>query len=342
MRIDRLERTVAILLALIFNSAIVRAQPVEDFYRGKSLKLLVSAAVGGGADLYARVFARHYGKHIPGHPTFVVQNVPGAAGLLVAGQMQKSAPRDGSVIAFLQRNNLVEPLLADHDLGFDPRRLNWLGSLNKDTYVIVAWHTAPVKTIEDALHRELVLGNTGGGTENVTFPLLLNRTLGTKFKLVRGYKGSDEVALAIERGEVQGRAITWTTLRSDHANWLAENKVNVLVQLAMRRLQDLPVVPSALEYVKSASDRQLFEFMFAPLEAGRPIALPPDTPPDRLAALRKAFAELAADPEFLAEITSRGGSVEFFAGDQTQALIENIYRTPPEILSKAREIRTLP
>jgi len=270
----------------------------------------------------------------------VVQNIPGAAGLLLAKQMQHSAPRDGSVLGVLQRNNLAEPLFADHDIGFDPRRLNWLGSLNKDTYVIIAWHTAPVKTIEDALRRELVLGNTGGGTENVTFPLLLNHTLGTKFRLVRGYKGSDELALAIERGEVQGRAVTWTTLRGDHAAWLVERKVNLLIQLAMQRHPDLPAVPSVLDHVTRASDRQLLELMFAPLEAGRPIALPPEMPPDRLAALRTAFERLGKDPDFLAEIASRGSSVELLSGHETQVLVENLYRTPPEILARAREIRS--
>jgi len=339
MRGDRRLSVFAILVTLVLMAGEAKAQSVEDFYRGRVVKLLVSAAVGGGADLYARIFARHYGKHVPGHPTFVVQNVPGAAGLLVAGQMQNTAPRDGSVIAFLQRNNLAEPLLADQDLGFDPRRLNWLGSLNKDTYVIAAWHTAATKTIEDAFKHELVLGNTGGGTENVTFPLLLNKTLGTKFKLVRGYKGSDEVALAIERGEVQGRAITWTTMRGEHADWLKDHKVNLIVQLAMQRHPDLPTVPSALDYVNSTGDRQLFEFMFAPLEAGRPVAVSPDTPRDRLAALRTAFAALAADPAFEAEIASRGGSVELLTGQQTQALVDNIYRTPRDVLLRAREVR---
>lgn len=339
MPIVQLRNMIAILLAMVSGTSIANAQSVEEFYRGRLVKLLVSAAVGGGADLYARVFARHFGRHIPGQPTFVVQNIPGAAGLTLAGQLQNTAPRDGSVIGVLQRNNLAEPLFADHDIGFDPRRLNWLGSLNKDTYVIIGWHTASVKTIDDALQRELVLGNTGGGTENVTFPLLLNRTLGTKFKLVRGYKGSDELALAIERGEVQGRAITWATMRSEHASWLADRKVNLLVQMATERHPDLPNVPSVLDYATNPSDRQLFELMFAPLKAGRPIALPPGTPPDRLAALRKAFVELADDREFLAEIASRGTSVELLAGDETQTLVADLYRTPPDVVAKARAIR---
>ena len=203
------------------------AQSVENFYRGRTAKLIVAAAPGGGADLYARVLARHLGKHIPGHPTFVIQNTPGAAGLLVARQLQSSPPGDGSVIALLQRNNLLEPLLSNRDVGFDPRKVIWIGSLNKDTYLIFSWHTSGVRTLEDAMQKELILGNTGGGNENVTFPLLLNQTIGTRFKLVRGYKGSGDLAIAIERGEVQGRAMTWTTLRGDHPDWLKDKKVDV-------------------------------------------------------------------------------------------------------------------
>ena len=143
----------------------------------------------------------------------------------------------------LQRNNLLEPLLSDRDVGFDPRKVTWIGSLNKDTYLIFSWHTSGVRTLEDARQKELILGNTGGGNENVTFPLLLNQTIGTKFRLVRGYKGSGDLAIAIERGEVQGRAMTWTTLRGEHPDWLKDNKVNVIVQLALKRNADLPVFP---------------------------------------------------------------------------------------------------
>src|SRR4030088_241634 len=226
-------------------STFADAQSIEDFYRGRSVRLTVAAAPGGGADLYARVLARHLAKHIPGQPTFIVQNTPGAAGLLEPRQLQNAAPGDGSVVALLQRNNLLEPLLSDRDLGFDPRKVTWIGSLNKDTYLIFSWHTSGVRTIEDAMQKELILGNTGGANENVTFPLLLNQTLGTRFRLVRGYKGSGDLSIAVERGEVQGRAITWTTLRGDHPEWLSEKKIDVIVQLALKRNADLPDVPSA-------------------------------------------------------------------------------------------------
>src|SRR5262245_60949 len=212
-RLDKLGLAAAALALrcrLIWSAMPSRAQgqTVERFYRGRTVKLMLAAAPGGGADIYARTLVRHLGRQIPGNPTFVIINQPGAGGLLAAGSLQNAAPKDGSTIGFLQRNNLIEPVLAEKDGGFDPRRVAWLGSLNRDTYVIFAWHTSGIRTIEDAMARELILGNTGGGNENVTYPLMLNQVAGTRFKLVRGYKGSADVAVAIERGEVQGRAMT--------------------------------------------------------------------------------------------------------------------------------------
>ena len=289
-------------------------------------------------DLYARVLARHLGKHIPGHPTFVIQNTPGAAGLLVARQLQSSPPGDGSVIALLQRNNLLEPLLSNRDVGFDPRKVIWIGSLNKDTYLIFSWHTSGVRTLEDAMQKELILGNTGGGNENVTFPLLLNQTIGTRFKLVRGYKGSGDLAIAIERGEVQGRAMTWTTLRGDHPDWLKDKKVDVIVQLALKRNADLPAVPSAVEYIKNENDRRLYQLLLATLDVGRPFAVAKGTPPDRVAAIRKAFGELSEDREFLKELEHRGGSIEYLTGEEVEQVISSIYMTPRDIIDRARSL----
>jgi tripartite-type tricarboxylate transporter receptor subunit TctC len=329
---------IAAAQVLLGASAIeARAQSVEDFYRGRSLKMTVAAAPGGGADLYARVVVRHLGRHIPGNPSFVVQHTPGAAGLLAARQLQGSAPGDGSVIALLQRNNLLEPLLADRDVGFDPRKVTWVGSLSKDTYLIFSWHTSAVRTIEDAMQRELILGNTGGGNENVMFPLLLNQTLGTKFKLVRGYKGGGDLAIAIQRGEVQGRAITWTTLRADHPDWVRDKQINVIV-LALKRNPDLPDVPAAVEYLKDEKDRRLYQLLFATFEAGRPFAIANGTPPDRVAALRKAFAELSRDGEFLRELTRRGGAMEYMGGEEIEQLISSIYATPRDVIERARTL----
>jgi tripartite-type tricarboxylate transporter receptor subunit TctC len=333
----KLGLTIMAAVLLGASSIVAHAQSVEDFYRGRSLRMTVAAAPGGGADLYARVVVRHLSRHIPGNPSIVVQHTPGAAGLLAARQLQGSAPGDGSVIALLQRNNLLEPLLAERDVGFDPRKVTWVGSLSKDTYLIFSWHTSGVRTIEDAMQRELILGNTGGGNENVMFPLLLNQTLGTKFKLVRGYKGGGDLALAIQRGEVQGRAITWTTLRADHPDWVRDKKINVIV-LALKRSQELPDVPAAVEYLKDEKDRRLYQLLFATFEAGRPFAVASGTPPDRVAALRNAFAELARDREFLRELALRGGSMEYMSGEEIEQLIPSIYATPRDIIDRARAL----
>ena len=328
-----------LLLALSLTFAhSVRSQTVEELYKGKTLKFVVAAAPGGGADLYARLVSKYYSRFIPGNPAIVVQNVPGAGGMTAASQLMNNTAKDGSVFALLQRNNLVEPLISERRSGFDPRKLKWLGSLNKDTYVIIAWHTSPVKTLDDVKKFELVLGNTGGGNENVTFPEMMNKTLGTKFRLVRGYPGSHDVALAIERGEVQGRAVTWTTLIGEHSNWLKEKKINIIAQLGLGRNPHVGDIPNATEFTTKPEDKALFDFMFSPLEAGRPFAMPPETPAPILDAMRKAFVDMAKDKEFVEELNQRGGSVELLNGTDTQALIDKLFETPEPILVNARAL----
>ena len=327
-----------LLAAASITFAGATAQTIEDNYKGKQLRFVVAAAPGGGADLYARALQKHFSKHVPGNPTLVVQNVPGAGGLTAASQIMNNPAKDGLVFALLQRNNLVEPLLSERQAGFDPRKVKWLGSLNKDTYVIISWHTTGVKTLADVQKTELLLGNTGGGNENSTLPELLNRTLGTKFKLVRGYPGSHEVGLAIERGEVQGRAVTWTTLRAEHSDWIQQGKIHMVTQIGMSKNPEIGNVQAAIDLVTNPDDRSLMEFMFSPLEAGRPFAMPPDTPEPILAAMRKAFVDLANDPEFVAELKARGGSVELLNGQDTQALVDRLYQTSGPVLNKARDL----
>ena len=328
---------VSVLAGLMFASSAF-SQTVEELYKGKQLKFVVAAAPGGGADLYARLVSKHFSRFIPGNPSIIVQNVPGAGGMTAASQLMNNPAKDGSVFALLQRNNLVEPLVSERRSGFDPRKLKWLGSLNKDTYVIIAWHTSGAKSLDDVKKAELLLGNTGGGNENVTFPEMMNKTLGTKFKLVRGYPGSHDVALAIERGEVQGRAVTWTTLVGEHSDWMRDKKINIIAQLGLGRNPDVGDIPNATEFVTNANDKSLFDFMFSPLEAGRPFAMPPETPAPVVEALRKAFVDMANDKEFVAELKARGGSVELLNGGDTQALINRLFETPEPTLARAREL----
>lgn len=339
MRVLNLACRMALAICAVASTAAsATAETVEQFYKGRQIRLVVSAAPGGGADGYARILVNHLGRHIPGNPTFLLLHQPGAGGLVAAGALQNTAPKDGGTIALLQRNNLLEPVLSERPSAFDPRRVAWVGSLNRDTFVIFDWHTAGVKTLQEAQAKEIVLGSTGVGNENITFPLLLNEIAGTKFKVTRGYKGSEELALAIQREEIHGRAMGWASFKSEHADWIAQKKVNVLVQIAMTKHADLQDVPLALDFVKTEADRKLYELLLTPLDAGRPFAVPAETPPDRIEALRRAFDAVTRDKAFITEVESRGGSVELMRGEDMQKLAEAIYQTPKELITRARAL----
>lgn len=320
-------------------SEAAHAQSVADFYKGKQMKVLVGSTPGGGNDLFARMFAKHYGKHVPGNPTWTVINMPGAGGILVTQQIYSLQPKDGSVIAAVQRGIPLEPMLSGKNLKYDSLKMKWLGSLNKETNLIIAWHTAPVKKADDLFKYEFICGAAGGGADSLTYPRLLNKALGTKFKIITGYAGGEEQSLAMEREEVHGRAsVPWTTVRANHGDWLRDKKINIIVQMALERDPDLPNVPNVLEYVKDPKDRQVFELLFARQETGRPYAAPPEIPTDRLAALRKAFTATAKDPEFIKEMEQRGGSVELLEWDEMEKLIAKLYKTPEEVVLMAREV----
>lgn len=326
---------VASLMALSSFPAV--AQSVEEFYKGKTVRLIVGSGAGGGSDVFARMFTKYFANHLPGRPTVVIQNIATAGGVIAIAQLYNTQPRDGTVIASVQRTIPVMPLMTDKDLNYDSRKMGWLGSLNKETNVIIAWHTSPIQTIDDVFKREMVVGTGGGSSDTHVYALLLNKTLGTKFKIVSGYPGGPEIDLAMERGEVEGRvSITWTSLKSSRAEWMKEKKVRVLAQMSLAREPDLPDTPNILEMVKDPNDRQVYEFLFSRQEVGRPFVAPPELPADRLAALRKALSDTAKDPAFLQEVTSKGGGIELLTGEEVQALIEKSYRTPPHILKAAQ------
>ena len=326
------------MMAVLASSG-VQAQSVEEFYKNKQYKVLVGSTPGGGNDLFARMFAKHFGKHVPGNPTWAVINMPGAGGILVTQQIYALQPKDGSVIAAVQRGVPLEPLLSGKDLKYDSLKMKWLGSLNKETNLIIAWYTAPVKTADDLFKYEFIAGAAGGGADSLTYPRLLNKTLGTHFKVITGYAGGEEQSLAMERGEVHGRAsVPWTTVRANHADWLRDKKINIIVQMALQRDPDLPDVPNIIEYVKDPKDKQVFELLFARQETGRPYAAPPEIPADRLAALRTAFVATAKDQAFIKDMEQRGGSVELLTAEEMEPLIARLYKTPEDVVLAARDI----
>ncbi|MCW1411275.1 tripartite tricarboxylate transporter substrate-binding protein [Rhizobium sp. 1AS11] len=329
-------------MALVFTALtaqVTHAQTPAEFYKGKTVTLIVSAAPGGGADLYARAFIKYFSKYLPGNPNVVINNLPGAGGLTAAGQLQNSEARDGTVVAMLQRNNLYLPLVSDEKIAFDPRKVGWLGSLNKETYALATWQNAKVKKIDDLFAQPLVIGSTSFNNENRTFPAIINQYLGAKMDIVAGYKGNDEIALAMERGEVQGRFLTVTSLMSGNdASWLKDGKINVIAQMGIEPNPAIPNVPLILNYVKNPETKALFEFMFLPLQTGRPFAAPPEVPADRLAALRKAFEDAANDKDFRAELTKQNATVELVNGLDTEAIVKTLYATPGDTIKAVKAL----
>ncbi|MBZ9653742.1 Bug family tripartite tricarboxylate transporter substrate binding protein [Phyllobacterium lublinensis] len=335
-------RTSGLTLALCLSAhSVASAQTVEEFYKANTVTLVVSAAPGGAADFFAREFLPYLSKYIPGQPKIIVENQPGAGGMVTALQLQSTRPRDGTVIALLQRNNMYLPLVSEENKAFDPRQIKWLGSLNKENYTVAAWDSAPVKKAEDLFTTTLKIGSTSFANENRTFPAMLNQYFGTKFDIVTGYEGSEAIGLAMERGEVQGRMLTVNNLTAgNEAGWVKEGKLHVIVQVGVEKSPAFPDVPNITEFSKDPEVLALANFMFAPLNAGRPFAVPPGIPEDRLAALRKAFDEAAADPDFLAAMKKMNSSVEPITGQEVEAIIASLYATPESVVAKVKALMT--
>jgi tripartite-type tricarboxylate transporter receptor subunit TctC len=335
-------RALIVLAAAIGAATEGAAQDaVADFYRGKQLSIVVGFTPGGSSSLYAQALARHMGRHLPGNPTFVVQHMPGAGGLVAANHIANTAVRDGTVFAITGRTAAIEPLLGNRNARYDARALNWLGTANVEYTTCIAWHTAPVKTLQDAMTRELIVGGSGSDATEVVFPKAANKLTGTKFKIVLGYHGSTEILLAMERGETQGFCgIGWTFVKLRKADWLRDKKINILFQIAMQKHPDLPHVPAIIDHARTPEDRKVFEFLFAPQEMGRPFFAPPEVPAERIQALRTAFERTLKDPAYLAEAERLGIEVQVVGGEAVQRLVEQIYAYPKDVIGRAKAVAT--
>jgi tripartite-type tricarboxylate transporter receptor subunit TctC len=310
---------------------------VADFYKGRQMSILVGSSPGGSASLYAQALARHMSRHLPGNPNLVVQHMPGAGGLTAANTLANTAARDGSVIAIAPRTTAIEPLIGNRNAKFDGRALQWLGTANVEYTTCFAWHTAAVKTLQDAMSRELIVAGTGADATEVVWPKAANKLIGTKFKIVLGYPGSTEMLLALERGEVEGNCgLGWTFLKLRKASWLAEHKINILFQWSLTKHPDLADVPLIVDFTRTSEDRQVFEFLLAPQGMGRPFFAPPSVPAARIAALRDGFAATLQDPQFRAEAERLGIEIQLVRGEAVQALVERIYAFPPEVIARAK------
>ena len=324
-------RAYACVVAALTLAAPARAQSVEDFYRGKTVTILIGFSAGGGYDLYARLLARHLGKHIPGNPTVVAQNMPGAGSLKAALNVYSVVAKDGLTLATVSRSVVTDPLLIGSNI--DPVKLSWLGTITSETSVCATWKTSPVKTWDDMFKREFAFGASAVGDDTAGFALIMRNVFGAKVKLVTGYPGGNDVNLAMARQEVDGRCgWSWTSLKSQK-QWLPN--INVLVQFNLEKNTDLPDVPWALERAASDEQRQVLRLLIAPQYVGRPFFSSPDIPAERKAALRAAFDATMKDPEFLAEAAKADMEISPVSGATIDAFVAELYKTPKDVVAKA-------
>jgi tripartite-type tricarboxylate transporter receptor subunit TctC len=324
-------------LGVLATLSPAHAQSVADFYKGKNINLVIGFEAGGGYDIYGRLLARHMASHIPGHPTIVVQNLPGAGSQRAAQYIYSTAPKDGTAIGTFGRQMGIAPLLTS-SAQFDGTKFTWLGSITNEVSTCVAWHTATVKRWDDVLTKQIIMGGDGPGADPDVFALLYKNVFGAKIELVSGYHGTSPIILAMERGEVDGLCgYSWSTIKSKNKAWLDDKKINILIQAALKKEPDLPDVPLALDLAKTEEQRQILKLLLTSQETARPFAAPPGIPADRKAALIAAFEQTMTDPEFLAEAKKLNLDVNPMSATTFHELMAELYATPKPVLEKAAQ-----
>lgn len=333
----------AAICAAATSVSIANAQTPEEFYQNRTVTVVVSAAAGTASDTVGRMFVDHLAKHFPGSPNFVVVNKPGAGGLAAASELMVSEPKDGTVIALLQRNNFYIPLVMDREAQFDPRRVQWVGSINGEEYPnnILAIDSSPAQSAEDIFEERMVLGATGFTHENRSIPAMLNKYLGTQFSIIPGYEGRGEVYLAMERGEIDGWMQGFNTLRtsSGGGDWVQAGRAQPIIVIGSERHPEWPDVPAITEFVESDEQRAVIDFFLAPLRAGRPFAVPAEVPEDRVEAIRTAFIDTFNDLEAMEALSiPLEANVTLISAEELEGLVASIYAAPEEVIEGAREI----
>jgi tripartite-type tricarboxylate transporter receptor subunit TctC len=324
------------LAASFLSAASALAQTPEEFYRGRTIEIGISSTVGGGYDAHARLIARTMGKYIPGHPTIVAKNMEGAGGLRLANLLYNTAPRDGTSIGTIYRATAFEPLFGNKAAQFDATRFSWIGSTSSEVSLCVSWHASGIATFDDMLSKELVVSHSGAGADAYQFAKIINGVLGTRMRLVGGYRGGNEMLLAMERGEVGGRCgWSWSSIQATRREWIKRKQVNLLTQLALSKHPDLPEVPLIIDLAKTDEQRNILRLVFARQQIAYPFLAPPGVPADRIAVLRSAFLKAMADPELLADARKARLEILPVAGDHAQRLVAELYATPAAIVDKA-------
>jgi tripartite-type tricarboxylate transporter receptor subunit TctC len=327
-------RTIAVLLVCAFPLG-AAADEIADFYSKKTVTIAVGSSAGGNYDLYARLLGRHIGQHIPGKPVVVVQNLPGAGSRRLANVLSNVGPHDGTMIGLPNQGIAMDQALGAEGVQYDARKFHWIGSPIEEVNVLWAWHTNPVRTVEDAKQHEFVAGATGPGSPTTFYPRIMNTVLGTKFKVVAGYPGSNELDLAIEKGEVGGRVVGWSSLKIT-SDWVATGKARVMLQFGLRKAPDLPNVRLLQELAGNDKDRQIFEYLCLVPAMGRPFFMSAGTSAERAAVMRAAFDATMKDPAFLEEAGRSKLEIGPVSGDGLARIVGKMFEASPDVLAAAK------
>jgi tripartite-type tricarboxylate transporter receptor subunit TctC len=319
------------------------AQSVESFYKGKTVNVIIGYAPGGLYDITARLVSRYMGKHISGQPTFVPQNMASSSSIRAILHIYSVAPKDGTALGMVARTYPIDPLLTPGEQKYDALKINPIGSTSSEVSTAVTWHTSPVKTFDDLFTHEITVGSTGMTDDTGRFPLLAKNLTGAKIKIVTGYPGGNDVTNAMEKGEVEGRfGWSWGAIKSRSREWLDDKKINIILQMAIKKAPDLPNAPFIMDYAKTELDKQALELLFAPQAFAWPIIAPPDVPADRLAALRKGFDDTMKDSAFLADAKKLSIEIEPMSGVEMDALIKHILSFDHAAVERATALTSLP
>lgn len=328
--------TIAALSSLVTSAS--AQQSVEQFYKGRQVDMIIYSANNSAYDFYARLLIAHMGRFMPGNPTFIPKNMVGAGGLKASEYLYKIAPKDGATLGTIGRGLPFDQFLGRNEMGIDFLRLNWIGSMNRESTLALSWHTSPVKTFEDLQKMELLVPGTGAGADSELIPVALNSLLGTKFKIIRGYKNTTDAALAVERGELEGIAYwSWSALRSSHQHWVKEGKINMLFHTGDRVHPEIPDVRLVRNLVTDPVAKQALDFILARELLGRPFVAPPDVPADRVKALRDAFAKTLQDKEFLADAERRQAEINLVTGEEVEQVLRKAGSASKEVIESVKK-----
>ena len=336
MRFAPLALPIGVVISLVASTVDTTAQTPEAFYRGKQITMIIAGGVGGGYDLYARTFGRYLGRHIAGEPQIIPKNIPAAGGLAGANALFTNTEHDGLTIGALTSSSTLDPLFASPGARFDSLKLDWLGSIGKLQNVCVTWHTSAIKTVDDLRSREVLVGGSGATSDSGVMPKVLNALLGTRMKVITGYDAGAATEMAVERGEIEGVCgLGWSTFKAARPDWIRDRLINVILQMGMNKHKELLDVPMAQDFVVDPFKKRVLELILLRQELGRPFAAPPDTPADRLAALRSGFDATLQDPQFLADAAKALMEIDPLDANATTNLLKGAYASPRAVIEQA-------